>query len=135
MGGGPHAHGSVRRRRRNQITGRISPAPGSADCSAGVKVELGPARIRASLTGAPDRDTVVTSPELSDTAEGLKRELRALCAVASVAPSGFHWVGWWTLLIAVGLGPRVAVELPRLWSNIFAAAQTPPRWTDRSAPL
>jgi hypothetical protein len=58
-----NAHGSVRRRRRNQITGRISPAPGAADCSAAVKVELGPARIRASLTGAPDRDKVVTSLE------------------------------------------------------------------------
>ena len=84
-----NAHGSVRRRRRNQITGRISPAPGATDCSAAVKVELGPARIRASLTGAPDRDKVVTSPELSDTAEGLKRELRALCAVASVRLLGF----------------------------------------------
>jgi hypothetical protein len=48
-----NAHGSVRRRRRNQITGRISPAPGAANCSAAVKVELGPARIRASLTELP----------------------------------------------------------------------------------
>jgi hypothetical protein len=54
-----NAHGSVRRRRRDQIAGQISPAPGAANCSAVVKVELGPARIRASLTGAPDRDNAV----------------------------------------------------------------------------
>jgi hypothetical protein len=54
---------------------------------------------------------------------------------AVALPIGFHWVDLFVLLIAVGLGPRVAVELPRLWSNVFAAAQTPPRWTDRSAPL
>ena len=77
-----NAHGSIRRSRRNQIAGRISPAPGAAGCSAAVEVELGPARIRASLTGAPDRDKAVDeSGASSDTAEGSKRKLRAHLAV------------------------------------------------------
>src|SRR5215207_6030623 len=73
-----NAHGSVRRRLRDQIAGRISPAPGAADRSAVVKVELGPARIRASLTGAPDRDNAVRVWSFSELAEGSKRRLRAL---------------------------------------------------------